>query len=61
MKRKYYTINIIAERIGRSKVAVLKRIQHGDMKAENIGGVWFIERQEFKKFCQRFNFTPSKQ
>lgn len=56
MKQHYYTIATAAQRMGRSKVTVLKRIKRGDLKAEMVGGVWFIQRKAFKNFCRRFNY-----
>lgn len=46
--RKYLTITEIAHILGISRVAVFKKIKSGQIKAEKIGRMFAIPREEFE-------------
>ncbi|MFC1612725.1 excisionase family DNA-binding protein [Patescibacteria group bacterium] len=48
VKKKYYTVKELADILNISRIAVFKKIQNGQIKAEKVGRAYIIHRDELK-------------
>lgn len=48
-KKEYYTVSELADILNVSRIAVFKKIQNGQIKAEKVGRIYIIHKRDLKE------------